>query len=203
MRFSNMEVTTTSKPDSTMRLQYPLVVEWERVNPRYRPRLFVQRIFWTLFTLLLLAGGILVLPITLSYEHLTVVILITSGACLSVLIAVLIVTAFDYRYRGYAIRESDILFKKGVIFRVECVVPFSRIQHIREDCGVIDRMFGLLSIHFCTAGGQNTQGKRIDGCSNAVASKIRQYTMDRMVSILASQFSQKEEVTDHHVQDED
>ncbi|MBK9983788.1 MAG: PH domain-containing protein [Saprospiraceae bacterium] len=61
-----------------------------------------------------------------------------------------------YRYMGYALREKDISFKSGWLWRSMTTVPFSRVQHCDIKQGLIDRRFGLSRLTIYTAGGQST-----------------------------------------------
>ena len=48
-----------------------------------------------------------------------------------------------YSYMGYALREKDISFKSGWLWRSMTTVPFNRVQHCDIKQGLIDRRFGL------------------------------------------------------------
>jgi len=49
-----------------------------------------------------------------------------------------------YQHKGYAMRERDIIFKKGWIWRSSTIVPFNRIQHTEIDQGPIERLFSRI-----------------------------------------------------------
>lgn len=185
---------TQSEPGSLTEAHVPNEVDWERVSRRFIPRLFLQRLFWTLFVLVIVFGSISPVILTVGREYFTIIVWVFTTFCVLVLVSVSSITALDYRYRGFALRESDVLIKKGVIFRSEYVVPFSRIQHICEDSRVIDRMYSLRTLYFCTAGGQSPYNKRIDGCSCLMANTIRQFIMSQVVRIVATQFNPPDEV---------
>ncbi len=59
----------------------------------------------------------------------------------------------DAKHRGYAIREQDILYKSGVIWRNVIAVPFNRLQHAELHRGPLERLFKLSSLRLFTAGG--------------------------------------------------
>lgn len=185
---------TQSEQASLTEAYVPNEVEWERVSHQFIPRLFLQRLFWAVFVLVLVVGAVLPIILTVGNEYFAITMSALGVLCFLVLASVSSVTALDYRFRGFALRDSDLLIKKGVIFRSEYIVPFSRIQHILEDSGVIDRMFSLRTLYFCTAGGQSPYNKRIDGCSSMMANTIRQFTMGQVVCIVATQFNPPDEV---------
>ena len=59
----------------------------------------------------------------------------------------------DVPRRGYAVRDKDILYKSGVLWRSAQAVPFNRIQHAVRGSGPVERGFGLASLTAYTAGG--------------------------------------------------
>lgn len=56
-------------------------------------------------------------------------------------------------YRGYAVRDRDILYRSGVLWRSVRAVPFNRIQHTKTDNTPLDRRFGLANLSVFPAGG--------------------------------------------------
>ncbi|MEL6122976.1 MAG: PH domain-containing protein [Bacteroidota bacterium] len=61
-----------------------------------------------------------------------------------------------YRRAGYALREHDVIYREGWLWRKVTVVPFNRIQHAEVTEGPIDRLFGLSRLHIYTAGGSSS-----------------------------------------------
>jgi membrane protein YdbS with pleckstrin-like domain len=59
---------------------------------------------------------------------------------------------WSFQNSGYVIREHDLLFKSGWWVRSVRVVPFNRVQHLSVEVGMIERYFGLASVHIYTAG---------------------------------------------------
>ena len=51
-----------------------------------------------------------------------------------------------YPKRGYVVRDKDLLFRKGVIWRSVTAVPFNRIQHVETSHSPLDRKFGLATL---------------------------------------------------------
>lgn len=60
----------------------------------------------------------------------------------------------SYRYWGYAVRETDVLIRSGVIFKRISAVPFSRIQHVDSNSGPLERSLGLANLIIYTAGSE-------------------------------------------------
>lgn len=52
----------------------------------------------------------------------------------------------NYKWQGYALREKDILFRKGYIFRKTTAIPFNRVQHCEIRQGPIERLLDRKSV---------------------------------------------------------
>lgn len=81
--------------------------------------------------------------------------------------------------RGYAIRDKDIVFRFGVVFRSVTAVPFNRIQHVETSSSPLDRKFDIAALQIFTAGGSGGDLK-IDGLSADVAERLRVYILDKV-----------------------
>lgn len=57
---------------------------------------------------------------------------------------------------GYALRERDVIFKRGFLFEKITVVPFNRVQHVSSNRGVLDKLLGLSTVNIYTAGGSGS-----------------------------------------------
>ncbi len=80
--------------------------------------------------------------------------------------------------RGYVLRDKDMLFRKGVIWRSLTAVPFNRIQHVETSNSPLDRRYGLATLQLFTAGGSGGDLK-IDGLSKDVAEQLRVYILNK------------------------
>lgn len=61
-----------------------------------------------------------------------------------------------YPCKGYALREKDIVYKKGWLYKQHITIPFSRIQHVDIKEGIVERAFELSHLNIYTAGGQSS-----------------------------------------------
>jgi len=77
---------------------------------------------------------------------------------------------------GYAVREKDITFKSGWLWRSVTTVPFNRVQHCDLKQGMLDRRFGLSKLTIYTAGGQSTD-LMIPGLLPETAEKLKTYIL--------------------------
>ena len=62
-------------------------------------------------------------------------------------------TAYSHRFKGYALREHDLIFKRGVIWQKTTILPFNRVQHVETQQGVLQRRFDLTTLNVFSAGG--------------------------------------------------
>lgn len=80
---------------------------------------------------------------------------------------------------GYAVRDQDVHYRKGVIWRSETSLPFSRIQHVEVDRGPLERLYGLSTLKFFAAGGGSAD-LSVPGLNEADAIKLRAFILDRI-----------------------
>jgi len=76
------------------------------------------------------------------------------GPAVFVALAVLGVAYTLQRYRvwGFDIESDAVTLERGVVTRVNSVVPFVRVQHVDSQRGPIERLAGLSSVVVYTAG---------------------------------------------------
>ena len=81
--------------------------------------------------------------------------------------------------RGYVVRDKDIVFRSGVIWRSVTAIPYNRIQHVETSNTPLDRRFGVATLQLFTAGGSGGDLK-IDGLGANVAEQLRIYILDKV-----------------------
>lgn len=81
--------------------------------------------------------------------------------------------------RGFAVREKDILYKRGLISTTTTMIPFNRIQHVAMHEGVFSRIFNLAQIQIFTAGG-STSDVKISGIEKEKAESIKELLMQKI-----------------------
>lgn len=94
-------------------------------------------------------------------------------------ISVLIVKKIGLKKRKYAVREKDISYKKGILFRSLTTVPFNRIQHVEIDEGPISRLFGLVSLSVFTAG-DSSDDLKVSGLLKEEAKQIKEFISNKI-----------------------
>jgi len=84
---------------------------------------------------------------------------------LTSILAVFIVLYFPFKFwntfkvqdtYGFALREKDILFKRGYFICTTTVVPFNRIQHVSISRDVLDKYLKISTLKIFTAGGSGS-----------------------------------------------
>ena len=87
--------------------------------------------------------------------------------------------------RGYVIRDKDIVFRKGILWRSVTAIPFNRIQHVETSSDPLDRRFDLATLQLFTAGGSSGDLK-IDGLGKDVAEQLRAFILEKVGAIVES-----------------
>lgn len=96
--------------------------------------------------------------------------------------AVFILLFFGFRFwnnfkmqknYGYALREKDILYRRGFLVNAVTVLPFNRIQHVSVSRDFIDKMLNISSLQIFTAGGSGSD-VNIPGLNPGLASTLKE-----------------------------
>ncbi|WP_371187497.1 PH domain-containing protein [Thalassotalea maritima] len=78
--------------------------------------------------------------------------------------------------KGYALREQDLSYQSGLVFRSVVTQPILRIQHVEIKRGPLERQAGLANLQVFSAGGA-AYTFEIPGLSIQTAENIRQYIL--------------------------
>lgn len=118
-------------------------IQWRRMSPRYVTLEVVSYLVW-LFVFVAVA---VVLAVTVPrfpawLFPLPVVVILA----INVILVVPRVRAI-----GYALRDDDLLFRRGLIWSRLVAVPYGRMQLVDVRRGPIERMLGLASLRLVTA----------------------------------------------------
>jgi len=162
----NQQLAIDSLPDFQQ-------VEFEEIDPNAPWEAFWS---WTLFFVPLLT--ILVTSFFLNH-------LIPNIAWVAIFSVFILWVAIAYwytfashPYKGIAVREKDILYKKGIFWRKIIIVPYNRVQHLETHRNPIERKLGLSSIKLYSAGGHGAD-LDISGLKAQKAAQIRQFILDK------------------------
>lgn len=168
--FSNQQVDIYSLPKVDD-------VAYKRVHKEHlNVQLISSAIFWGIVVI----GAILWL--TLNTVDYPLWADLGGGAVILSLIGLSLFFTIKLHYRmGYALREQDVLFKAGFLWRSETVIPFKRIQHVEVEQGPIDRLFDLSQVKVYTAGGSSSD-LVIPGLRPTEAESIKFFILNRSTS---------------------
>lgn len=88
-------------------------------------------------------------------------------------------STISFRKKGYALREKDIVYQKGIISTTTTVIPFSRIQHVALHEGFFSRMYQLSELQIYTAGGSSSD-LHIPGLPKEQAEQIKTFLLQEI-----------------------
>jgi hypothetical protein len=148
-------------------------VQWKELDPAYKRLRQVQSALALLISALPLAF------FTVAANLPGLLATVFWSAWLVVLFVSLVWPTIAFPKRGYVIRDKDMLFRKGVVWRSVTAVPFNRIQHVETSNTPLDRKFDLATLQLFTAGGSSGDLK-IDGLSASVAEQLRLYVLRKV-----------------------
>lgn len=97
-----------------------------------------------------------------------------AGAWMLFLLISTLLTYYGFKIKGYAIREHDLMYRTGLIFRKVTVIPYNRIQHSEMLQGVVERQFNLSRLAVFTAGGSQSD-LTIPGLTRERAEQMRSW----------------------------
>ena len=165
MAFTNTQVDPASLPAAEdIRLQ--------PVQPAY---LRVLRIEWIITSIVLAAITAALIFFVPSMRQ-TYGWSILLGALLLIISAYRFIQERAFPFLAFAIREKDVAFQSGWIFRSLKICPFNRIQNCSVQAGPLERRFHLSSIVVYTAG-SNGADLKIPGLSKDEAEQLRQFIL--------------------------
>lgn len=75
---------------------------------------------------------------------------------------------------GYRLGQDQIQIQRGNVWRVDTIMPFSRVQHIDIAEGPLERLFGLASLVMHSAGTHNSVVS-LPGLSRSDAQDLRDH----------------------------
>lgn len=164
--FQNPEIALHNLPD----MENP---DWQQLHPRYARRMQLERaLFVTGIAIAIFATNLFVgVPLS-KVLMLWLALLVIAGP-------LLIWPLLSVPRRGYVVRDKDIVFKSGVIWRSVTAVPFNRVQHVETSNTPLDRKFSLANLQIYTAGGSGGDLK-ISGLGADTAEQLRVYILGKV-----------------------
>ena len=164
--FQNPEIDLAALPDVDE-------LEWQALHPAFKRRLRANLAIATA----IVAIGFAIPTFILGVPMLVVASLWSALAIVTV--ALMVWPAVAVPKRGYVVRDKDIVFRSGVLWRSVTAIPFNRIQHVETSSDPLDRKFDLATLQLFTAGGSSGDLK-IDGLGKDVAEQLRAYILKKV-----------------------
>ena len=96
-----------------------------------------------------------------------------------VVLLILFYRLADARYRGWALREHDLIAQSGVWWRTTTTLPIARIQHVESSSGPIERAHNLARLSCYTAGGM-TADLVVIALSTDSANRLREHLLEQI-----------------------
>lgn len=143
-------------------------LNYSGLEKTYLKVLFLNRLVMAVVLLIIVIAPVIWLPVDLP----SVLSWIVIGATVLLALIILAITPAVFRVKAYGIRQRDIVYLNGLIFRVTTVIPFNRVQHAEIKNGPVDRLFGLARLKIYTAGGSQSD-MTIPGLTLETAEKIK------------------------------
>lgn len=140
--FTNTEIDLSSLPQVED-------VEFHPISKSY----LLKSLFQDLLLLMLAATGLTALYYFDLNFNLTLAVLIILGLYFIFKFWNTLMLQKNY---GFALREKDILFRRGYLVNKTTVVPFNRIQHASISRDVLDKYLKIATLKIFTAGGSGS-----------------------------------------------
>ena len=168
MDFINSQVDVKALPASEE-------VNLQPIQPDYKKILLIEWVI-TSFFLALVAGVLIYFISSLRQSY--------GWMLLSASVLLLIFLHFfsiqqSFPFLAFAVRDKDVMCRKGWITRSVKVCPFNRIQNCSVQTGPLERKYGLASLIIYTAGAESADMK-IPGLLQEEAERLRHFIMEKI-----------------------
>lgn len=140
------------------------------LSPNYRKVLLLE---WVISMIVLLSVAVLLFVFIRPLQR-PLWMAVAGGGWLLLAAAWYTVMQKSLQIKGYAIRDKDVIYRSGWIFRVTHTCPFNRIQHSTVSMGPLERKFGLARLVLYTAG-SNDADMSIPGLTESAAQSLKEW----------------------------
>lgn len=173
--FSNKQVDLETLPKVQSLVFQPL--EW-----RYRKVLIIIRVLF-LIVLALIAGIFVVGNIMEPLPEPARTILFFGIPILYLLFVIWSYLSVTKRFDNmeYTIREKDIIYRSGWLWKQMTTVPFNRVQHVSIDQGPVERRYNLSKLKVFTAGG-GASDLTIPGLDPTIANDLKEFIVKKTLA---------------------
>ena len=142
--------------------------EWKRVSQKY----IVVDVIGSIIGAVVMVGGAAIASYFIGAQW-------AWAATISLAIIFILTIAFTprrVRSIGYALRQDDLLFRRGLLFQRFVAIPYGRMQFVDVQAGPLERAFDVAQVQLHTASAGSDA--RIPGLNAVEAARLR----DRLAS---------------------
>jgi len=169
MNFTNEQIDIETIPKLTS-------VIFQSLEKKYFSVLIYRRLLMTLLLSILVIAHYVVRPFDIPYF----IYPLSVGLLLLFTILGFTATIMGFKHKAYALREKDIIYQSGWLWKEMTTAPFNRVQHVRIDQGPIERQFNLSKLIIFTAGG-NSSDVTIPGIHPDTANDIKEFIVNKTI----------------------
>lgn len=168
MPFINAEVDIEELP----------AVEEISLIPVHKKYIRILRIEWLLAAMFFItAGTSLLLLIPELQNAMAAAVLV--GIIILLLGSYLLFQEKSFSFKAHAVREHDVISRKGWLVRSTKICPFNRVQNCTITSGPLERKYGLATLTLYTAGTEGAD-MRIVGLEKEEAERLRQFILNKI-----------------------
>lgn len=167
--FTNQNISLTELPSIMKLEQHPLAINYAKTN---------SMLIIFIATLLVIIIGVIEQQFFFTIEKsLSTILSHLLWIIPPLFLFIGIIKNLADKQKFYALRQEDISFSSGLIFKKIVTQPILRIQHVELKRGPIERKIGLATIQVFSAGGA-MHTFEIPGLVLDQAESIRQFILD-------------------------
>jgi uncharacterized protein len=163
MHFINNQVNTDQLP----------AAETVILNPVHKDYRKILNIYRVLFSSLLLIAAVCFIVFMDEWQT-PVWITVTAAAFVIFTFLYYWLQQKHFYSLAFAIREKDIIYRSGWLIQHTRVCPFNRIQHSSVSTGMLERKYGLATLHLYTAASQGAD-LHISGLTETEAARLKDW----------------------------
>ena len=151
---------------------------WNRVSPKL---VWTELITTVVIGVVVTAGCVLIGVVSGGFGRTAGTVWLSIAIVVFVIAAVTaVLTPRRVRAIGYALRDDDLVLRRGLMWQRVTAVPYGRMQLVDVNRGPLDRVLGMSELKFVTAAASTNV--RIPGIPFADADELR----DRLVELAES-----------------
>ena len=105
--------------------------------------------------------------------------LLLAGGAFAIILFQFLLQEKSFPYLAFALRQHDVIFRKGWLVQTTKICPFNRVQNCSIQSGVLERKWRLASLILYTAGTEGAD-MRIPGLQQTEAEQLRQFILSKI-----------------------